>query len=185
MLARLALVLALLPAAADAAPWRLDPATTIAVDVPWEGSAVTVRFPAPTGSVDFDPEHPETARAAVTVSARGATTGVAIVDALVRSPGYLGTDTWPEMTFRLDRLTPTSKQTAEVAGRLTLRGVTRPVAFAARVIRFGPAAGDPEVFEAGFDLTGTIDRTAFGSTGGLPEVAAELPIRIRLLMRSD
>ena len=75
------------------------------------------------------------------------------------------------MTFRLDRLTPTSKQTAEVAGRLTLRGVTRPIAFEARVIRFGPAADDPDRFEAGFDLAGAIDRTAFGSTGGLPEVA--------------
>ena len=170
MLARLALVLALLPAAADAAPWRLDPATRIVVDVPWQGSAVAVRFPAPTGTIDFDPERPETARATVTVSARGATTGVAIVDALVKSADYLGAETWPEMTFRLDRLTPTSKQTAEVAGRLTLRGVTRPVAFEARVIRFGPAADDPDRFEAGFDLTGAIDRTAFGSTGGLPEV---------------
>ena len=185
MLARLALVLALLPAAAEAAPWRLDPATSIVVDVPWQGSTVAVRFPAPTGTIEFDPDRPETARATVTVSARRATTGVAIVDALVRSADYLGTETWPEMTFRLDRLTPTSKQTAEVAGRLTLRGVTRPVAFDARVIRFGPAAGDPGRFEAGFDLAGSIDRTAFGSTGGLPEVAAVLPIRIRLLMHSD
>jgi polyisoprenoid-binding protein YceI len=144
-----------------------------------------VRFPAPTGSVDFDPGNPEAARATVTVAASGATTGMPIVDALVRSPDYLAADRWPEMTFRLDRLTPTSRQTAEVAGRLTLRGVTRRVAFAARVIRFGPAAGDPGRFEAGFDLDGTIDRTEFGSTGGLPGVPAVLPIRIRLLMRSE
>ena len=39
-------------------------------------------------------------------------------------------------------------------------------------------------FEAGFDLSGEIDRTRFGSTGGVPDVAAELPIRIRLLMSS-
>jgi polyisoprenoid-binding protein YceI len=185
MLARLALVLALLPAAAAAAPWRLDPATTIAVDIPWEGSTVTVHFPAPTGTVDFDPDHPEAARARVTVSSRGATTGVPIVDALVKSAGYLGADTWPEMTFRLDRLTPTSKQTADVAGRITLRGVTRPIRFDARVTRYGPAADDPRRFDAGFDLAGTIDRTAFGSTAGLPQVPAVLPIRIRLLMHSE
>jgi polyisoprenoid-binding protein YceI len=185
MLALLALVLALLPAAAAAAPWQLDPATSIAVDVPWEGSTVTVRFPAPTGTVDFDPVHPETTRARVTVSSRGATTGVPIVDALVKSAGYLAADTWPEMTFRLDRLTPTSKQTAAVAGRLTLRGVTRPIGFDARVTRFGPAADDPGRFDAGFDLEGSIDRTAFGSTGGLPQVPAILPIRIQLLMHSE
>ena len=38
---------------------------------------------------------------------------------------------------------------------------------------------------AGFDLTGRIDRTDFGSTGGLPEVAAVLPVHIRLLMHSE
>jgi polyisoprenoid-binding protein YceI len=185
MLTRLALVLVLLPALAQAAPWRLDPRTTVAVDVAWEGSTVVVRFPPPTGIVDFDPDHPEKARATVTVSARGATTGVPLVDALVRSDGYLGAETWPEMSFRLDRLTPTSKQTAEVVGQITLRGVTRPITFQAQVIRYGPAADDPDRFEAGFDLTGSIDRTAFGSTGGLPQVAAVLPVRIRLLMRSE
>jgi polyisoprenoid-binding protein YceI len=182
---RLLCLLLLVPALAAAAPWRLDPATTIVVDVPWEGSTVAVRFPAPTGSIDFDPENPSAARATVTVSARGATTGLPLVDALVKSADYLGTDAWPEMTFRLDRLTPTSKSTADVAGRLTLRGVTRPVAFDAQVIRYGPAAGDPGRFEAGFDLDGTIDRTAFGSTGGLPQVPALLPVHIRLLMHSE
>ena len=114
-----------------------------------------MHFPAPTGSIDFDPEQPGRGARQRHPLARGATTGVPIVDALVRSPGYLGAATWPEMTFRLDRLTPTSKQTAEVAGRITLRGVTRPIAFAARVVRFGPAADDPDRFEAGFDLEGS------------------------------
>ena len=182
---RLLCLLLFLPGLALADPWGLDPATTIVVDVPWEGATVAVHFPPPTGSIDFDPENPVTARATVTVSARGATTGVPIVDALVRSPDYLGTDAWPELTFRLDRLTPTSKATAEVAGRITMRGVTRPIAFDARVIRFGPAADDPDRFEAGFDLEATIDRTEFGSTGGLPQVPAVLPIHIRLLMHSD
>ena len=58
------------------------------------------------------------------------------------------------MTFRLDRLTPTSKATAEVAGRITLRGVTRPIAFDAQVIRSARPRTDPDRFEAGFDLEG-------------------------------
>lgn len=181
----LCLLLMLLPAVAAAAPWRLDPATTVAVDVPWQGQTVTVRFPPPTGSVDFDPERPQTAKASVTVSAKDATTGVGLVDALVRSDGYLDAGRFPDMTFRLDRLTPTSKQTATVAGRMTMRGVTRPVSFDAKVTRYGPAADDPGRFDAGFDLAGSIDRTAFGSTAGLPDVPALLPVRIRLLMRSE
>ena len=42
----------------------------------------------------------------------------------------------------------------------------------------------PSRFEAGFNLTGSLDRTDFGSTGGLPDVAAVLPVHIRLLMSS-
>jgi polyisoprenoid-binding protein YceI len=174
-----------LPLPAAAAPWKLEPATTVAVDVTWQGRVVTVRFPELDGRIDFDAARPEQAKAAITVAAGAATTGVPIVDRLVRSRDYLDAADYPSIGFRLDRLTQTSKQTAEVAGRITLRGVTKPVAFEATVTRYGPAADDPKRFEAAFDLTGSIDRTEFGSTGGLPEVAAVLPVRIHLSMASE
>jgi polyisoprenoid-binding protein YceI len=180
----LLLLLALLPLPAAAAPWTLDPATTVAADVAWQGRTVEVRFPTVTGAVDFDADHPERARAAISVAAGDATTGVPVVDALVRSRDYLDAARHPTIAFRLDGLTRTSTSTAEIRGRMTLRGVTRPVAFTARVFAYGPARDDPARFEAGFDLAGAVDRTAFGSTGGLPEVAAVLPVRIRLLMTS-
>lgn len=184
MLARVAAFLLMLPGMALAAPWVLDPETRILVDVAWQGSTVEVRFPAPTGEVDFDETRPEAARARIRVSTREATTGLAPVDALVRSADYLDAAHFPQITFRLDRLVQTSKQTAQIFGEITLRGVTRPARFDATVIRYGPDPADPKRFEAGFDLTGSIDRTEFGSTAGLPEVGAELPVRIRLLMTS-
>jgi polyisoprenoid-binding protein YceI len=184
MLARLLLLLFLMPAAAQAAPWKLDPETQVTVEVPWRGSTVAVRFPTLSGTIDFDEAHPERAKAAITVAAGDAETGVAVVDQLVRSRDYLATDRFPTISFQLDRLTRTSKATADITGRITLRGVTEPIDFKAQVTRYGPAEDDPSRFEAGFDLTGEIDRTAFGSTGGLPDVAAVLPVRIRLLMSS-
>ena len=184
MLIRLILLAALLPAAAVAAPWKLDPATTVTADVGWQGRTVEVRFPTLSGDIDFDQNRPERARASISVAARDATTGVAVVDSLLRSRDYLAADQHPTITFQLDKLTRTSKSTAEVAGRMTLRGVTRPVSFHARVFAYGPASDDPGRFEAGFDLSGSVDRTAFGSTGGVPEVAAVLPVHIRLLMTS-
>jgi polyisoprenoid-binding protein YceI len=184
MLLRLALLLSLLPGLAAAAEWRLDPATSISVDVVWRGATVELRFPELDGSIVFDERRPETAKARIVVSARDVETGVGVVDALARSRDYLDAETHPEIAFDLDRLERTSSSTANVFGRMTLRGVTRPVAFEAQVFRYGPAADDPDRFEAGFDISGVIDRTAFGSTGGLPEVAPELPVRIRLLMTS-
>jgi polyisoprenoid-binding protein YceI len=174
----------LLPATAWAVPWVLDTGTRVAVDVSWAGGLVEVRFPRLAGTIDFDERQPQNAQARITVSARNATTGIPVADALMRSEGYLATDRFPEIEFELDRLVQTSRSTADIFGRMTLRGVTRPVAFKATVVRYGPAADDPARFEAGFDLEGSIDRRDFGSTGGIPDVSAELPIRIRLLMTS-
>lgn len=184
MILRLALVIWLIPALAFGAAWRLDPATRIAVDVGWQGRSVELRFPRLGGSIEFDERRPETARARIVVSAAAVETGLAPVDALVRSRDYLDTAGHPEIIFELDRLEQTSRSTADIFGRITLRGVTRPVRFTATVFRYGPAESDPDRFEAGFDLTGTIDRTEFGSTGGLPDVASVLPVRIRLVMVS-
>ncbi len=181
---RLVLMLWLLPALGWAAEWRLDPATRVVVDVTWQGGVVEVRFPQLSGVIAFDEVRPETARARIVVLTRAAETGVGLVDRLVRSRDYLDADQYPEIVFELDRLDRTSPRTAEISGRITLRGVTRPVTFQARVIRFGPAADGAARFEAGFDLDGAIDRTEFGSTGGLPDVAAVLPVRIRLVMTS-
>ena len=182
---RLAVLLIwLFPGAGWAVPWVLDPGTRVAVDVSWAGGLVEVQFPRLAGTIDFDERQPQNARARITVSARDATTGIPVADALMRSEGYLATERYPEIVFELDRLEQTSRSTADIFGRMTLRGVTRPVTFKATVVRYGPAADDPARFEAGFDLVGSVDRRDFGSTGGIPDVAAELPVRIRLLMTS-
>ena len=181
---RLVVMLLLLPTLAGAASWGFDPGTAITVDVPWRGGTAVVRFPPPTGSVDFDAAEPQAARAVVRVSTGPATTGLGPVDLLLHGAGYLDSGRYPQITFQLDRLVPLGPQSAAVEGRITLRGVTRPVSFAARVLRYGPVAGDPARFEAGFELNGSLDRTEFGSTAGLPDIAAVLPVHIRLLMSS-
>lgn len=180
----LILLLALVPATVLAAPWQLETETAVMVDVDWQGRTVEVRFPSLSGDIDFDQNHPERTRATISVASGAATTGVGVVDGLVRSRDYLAASQFPSITFQLDKLTQTSKSTADVGGRITFRGVTRPIEFKAQVLRYGPAPSDPQRFEAGFQLTGSIDRTAFGSTGGLPEVGAVLPIHIRLVMSS-
>lgn len=183
----IALLIIMLPSLAMSAPWVLDPAeTSIKVKVGYKGSsAVTVDFPAVAGRIDFDEKRPQTARAVIKVGTRSAETGLGFINSLVKSPDYLASRAHPEITFQLDRLTKTSDSTADIAGRITLRGVTRPVVFKAQVFRFGPSKADPAVFEAGFDLNGQIDRRDFGSVAGQPDVATVLPISIRLVMHSQ
>lgn len=182
MLRVLCLIVCLLPVTGAAEPWRLLPGTRVVADVAWRGQSVEVRFPTVTGEIDFDAERPETAQATIRVAAADATTGLAPVDALLRGSAYLDVARHPTIDFRLDRLEQTSGNTADILGRITLRGVTRPIRFAAEVFRYGPAPDAPGRFEAGFDLTGQIDRREFGSEAGQPDIAVVMPIRIRLLM---
>lgn len=181
---RLALLLCLLPVMAGVRDWAIGPDTRVSADASWNGSTVVVEFPTIQGRVVFDEKDIAATQATIQVATRDATTGVGLVDRILRGPDYLGTEKYPSITFHLDKLVQTSKSTADLIGRVTLRDVTRPATFKPVVIRYGPDPRDASVFDAGFDITGQIDRAEFGSTGGLPEVGAVLPVHIRLLMSS-
>lgn len=180
----IALLLGLVPGMAGAAPWTIDPETAVQVDADWHGSTVVVTFPTVRGSIDFDEKNISRARATIEVATGDATTGVGMVDRVVRGEDFLDAADYPAIVFHLDRLVQTSASTADLTGRVTLRNVTLPATFKATVIRYGPDPDDPAVFDAGFDITGSIDPVKFGSTGGLPDVGAILPVHIRLLMSS-
>lgn len=179
------LIFLIIPGQCLARPWVIAPQSTITADVTWQGLNVPVHFPSFAGNIDFDERKIQDTRAAIAVATVDATTGLPSADALLRGPGYLDSKSFPRITFRLDKLTQTSKSTADVQGMITLRGVSAPLLFHATVFRYGPAPDNPARFEAGFDLSGKIDRTMFGSTGGLPALGAVMPIRIHLLIRSQ
>ena len=182
----LALVLWLLPALAAAAPWSVvEDQTRVEVDVTYRGMVVVMRFDTVKGNILFDERQPQTARASIVVDTRDVTTGFFIADRIVRSEAYLNVKAYPRVDFRLDRLVRTSESTADIFGQIRFWGIERPVMLKATVFSYGPNEDAGGRFDAGFTLTGEIDRTEFGHTTGLPQVAAVLPIRIRLLMRSD
>lgn len=182
----LMLVLWLLPALAAAATWSVvEDETWVEVDVSYRGSVVTMHFDTVKGNILFDERNPQTARASIAVGTRDVTTGFFIADNVVRSKDYLDVKTYPRIDFWLEKLVRTSESTADIFGQLRFWDVAKPVKLTAKVFRYGPNPAANGRFDAGFTLTGAIDRTQFGHTTGLPQVAAVLPIRIHLLMRSD
>jgi polyisoprenoid-binding protein YceI len=185
MFLRALALLVLVAAPLHAASWVVAPETSVTVAVPWRGLTIDMRFPDIEGTVEFDERRPDRTRAQIAVAAGSVRTGLPPADRLARSQDFLAAEAYPTIGFRLDRLTQTSPSTADIEGRITFRGVTRPIAFKARVFRYGPAEDDSERFEAGFQLDGSIDRTEFGAMGALREVPARLPVRIRLLLSSS
>ncbi len=90
----------------------------------------------------------------ITVAAASIETKNAKRDKHLRSADFFQTDTYPHITFSVDRLQPSSEGVT-VTGQLTVRGRTRPVRFPAKVSVLGSG-------EVRLDAEVQVNRADFG-----------------------
>jgi polyisoprenoid-binding protein YceI len=121
------------------------------------------------GQLSLDPAHPEASRLDVTLPVASISTTNAKLDGELKSAAWLDAARFPTATFHSERITPTGAQEADVAGQLTLHGVTRPVVLHAR---FNGAGVNPldHHYTTGFEVSGVIQRSAFGVSKYVPLV---------------
>lgn len=112
------------------------------------------------GTFSFDAAKPEASKVSVTLRTGSLDSNHAERDKHLRSPDFLNVEAHPTATFTSTAVKPTGKDTADIAGDLTLNGVTRPVVIAARFIGEGedPWGG----YRAGFEGTTTLTLKDFG-----------------------
>ncbi|MBB2892909.1 YceI family protein [Flexivirga oryzae] len=97
----------------------------------------------------------EDSSVAAEVTMASINTGVADRDNHLRTNDFFEVETYPTMTFRSTKLTPT-----ELTGDLTIKNVTKPVTFDVELGGIGP---DPYGnTRAGFEATLEINRKEFG-----------------------
>lgn len=143
-------------------------------------SAVHGMFREFEAQIDFDPNAVEQTRLRFVIDPASIDTFWDRRDADLRGPNFFDVENHPEIVFESDRVTPTTAETADVTGTLTIRGVSREVTLNARLNRLAPSPFDPSTTIAGFTVTGEIDRRDFGMTYAAPEIGAIIPIRIDL-----
>lgn len=132
--------------------------------------------------IDFDPEAVEDTRVRFVIDPASVDTYWDKRDEHLRSADFFDVGSHPEIVFESTSVTPTGGESAEVAGNLTIKGVTKEVIFEAELNKLGPSPFDPSITIAGFTATGEIDRTEFGMGYAAPDVGAVIPIRIDLEM---
>jgi polyisoprenoid-binding protein YceI len=101
------------------------------------------------------------------------------MDRSTRSPDFLDIDRHPEIRFHSDRFSDQVLHAGgSIGGRLTLRGLTRPVSF-----RLLPSACDHPGRDCDLQVKGIINRKDFGMTAHAFSVRddVELNMRVRLL----
>lgn len=125
-------------------------------------SRVRGRFTDFTGAISFDESNPQASRVDVVIQARSIDTSEPDRDKHLRSADFFEVDTHPTLTFASTSVTPRGGNIYDVAGDLTIHGVTREVVMPASFLGTAqdPWGNTKFVFEAEL----TLNRKDFGLT---------------------
>lgn len=169
---------AVAPAAADA--FAIDPVHSGVVYSIKHMGAANFRgmFHSPTGTFAFDPAKPEAASLDVTIKLDTLVSNDAKRDQHLKSADFFSAKEFPTITFKSTSAKASGDKTAEVAGDLTLRGVTKPVT--ARVTHTGTGEGRGGKKLAGVEATFTIKRSDFGMTYMVGPLGDEVTLSVFL-----
>lgn len=123
-------------------------------------SKVRGRFAEFAGTVSVDAARPDASSVEFTIKAASIDTSNADRDAHLRSADFFDVRTYPEITFKSSRIAAKGQDRYDVAGTLTLHGVSKEITLPVAFLGF---AKDPWGGErAGFETTVTLNRKDFG-----------------------
>ncbi|PWI04506.1 polyisoprenoid-binding protein [Streptomyces sp. NWU339] len=144
--------------------WTLDPAHSSIAFVARHAMITKVRgtFEDFDGRLYLDGQHPGRSTADVTLKAASLNTRQKQRDQHLRSADFFHVEAHPELSFRSTLVQQLSADTYRLTGDLSIKGVTRPVAWD---LTHTGTATDPFGNErAGFEGSTTVDRTDWGLT---------------------
>lgn len=124
----------------------------------------------------LDAANPDRSRLVVTVATPSVDTHDDKLDAHLESADFFDVANHPTATFASTAVRRTGPTTADVTGNFTLLGQTRPLTLAVTFNKAGENMG--KVYTTGFSATGTIKRSDYGMTYGLPGLGDEVELRI-------
>src|SRR5437870_11536896 len=79
------------------------------------------------GKIDIDREHPEKSSVVAKIDVASINTGIVKRDNHLRSPEFFNVAKFPEITFKSRSVKQTDQQSGDIAGDLTMHGVTKPI----------------------------------------------------------
>jgi polyisoprenoid-binding protein YceI len=129
------------------------------------------------GFFDIDEQKPENSSVEITIDTASVMTGLEGFDRHLKGTDFFDTENFPKALFKSTKVTRTGKNTAKIAGNLTLRGVTQPITLSATLNKIGVNPYNKKQ-TAGFTVTGSFKRSDFGIKYALPGVSDKVDILI-------
>jgi polyisoprenoid-binding protein YceI len=167
------------PAAVQAGTYKLDPAHgKITWSVTHFGFSTYVgQFSHVDATLKVDPKAVGATALDVTVDANSLGTLNPALDTHLKSKDFLDVAAFPSATFKATKVTQTGDKTADIAGELTLHGVTKPVVVHA-VFNQGGVNPLDKKYSLGFAGTTEIARSDFGIKAYVPAISDKVTLTI-------
>lgn len=167
------------PAAALAGTYKLDPGHgKITWSVNHFGFSTYIgQFSHVDATLKIDPKAVGASALEVTVDAGSVGTLNPALDTHLKSKDFLDVAAFPTASFKATKVTQTGEKTADIAGDLTLHGVTKPVVVHAVFNQAGPNPIDKK-YELGFAGSAEINRSDFGIKAYVPAISDKVTLTI-------
>ena len=157
--------------------------TSVIFGVSHLGYSITYgRFNNVSGAFTLDAKGPEASTFQVALDVASIDTNDAKRDEHLKGPDFFNAGEFPVITFKSTKVAPKKTDTGitlEVAGDLTLHGVTKPVTLELQKLGEGPGPGGND-FRTGFSGTAKLKRSDFGMTNMVGPVGDEVAITISI-----
>jgi polyisoprenoid-binding protein YceI len=145
------------------------------------------RMSGATGFLTFDPRAPERSNVSVELDAKSVSTTTDFLSRQLCGEDVLNCAKFPRIAFRSRSIARTGSNTGDIAGDLTISGVTRPAVLRATFHggMQGPLGQDN--YQLGFSAEATISRGDFGLTKMIwaPTVGDEIKLLIAAEFEQD
>lgn len=129
------------------------------------------------GTLKLDSDNPANSQVNVTIPIANIDTGNKELDEHLLKPLFFDATKYPTATFVSNKITLTSKDTADVQGILTLHGVSKPITLHVTLNKVGisPITDDKTV---GFSAYGKLLRSDFGMNSFSPGLGDEVQLDV-------
>lgn len=107
--------------------WAIEPGGRLGFSATVNGGPVEGRFGKWTGKVTYDPDHPQTAKLAVTVQLASASSGDQTRDSMLQGPEFFGSSPMGRAVFTASGFKPLGGDKFSADGALAINGVKVPV----------------------------------------------------------
>ncbi len=142
--------------------WKVDPThSELSFSIRHLVSRVRGQFDTWTGTIIADPSDWSTASVEVIAQTSTINTNNERRDEDLRSPNHFDAEANPTVTFKSTKVARFAGDSVQVAGNLTIHGVTKPVILRGH---FNGMTGAPGKRRAGFEAETTINRQDFNMT---------------------